>query len=401
MLDVSPILKSLLRNKTGPLLIIVQLALTIAIISNALFVVNERMDKIARPTGLAENEIIKIWIRRNTPDVDMQAIIERDMNIIRAIPGVIDATPSSGVPLSGGGSSSGFRKVLDTNAPSFTAAYFSTTGRVLATLGLNLIEGRNFRADEESFFSQSDTPIATVAIISKALADVMFPDESAVGKTIYMGYTSLTVVGIVERMMGPWPYADDSLNNVLLPNIQKSDSINYLIRTREDERHMIMHTVVEKLRTLDDSRLVMDENTLEQMKRDYYAGDYAMIKILVLVIFMLIFVNALGILGLTTFWVNQRRKQIGIRRALGATKAAIMRYFLIENLVLVVVSSIIGGFIAYLASSYAVRAYGLELLPWQYIPLTGGCVLFVTLAAAIVPIRKASFISPVEAVVSI
>lgn len=401
MLDVYPIIKSLWRNKTGPLLILVQLMLTIAIISNALFFINERMNHVARPTGIADSEVIKIWMRRNTPDADVQSIVERDMNIIRAVPGVIDASPSSGIPLSGGGSSTGFRKESDPNTTTFDAAIFSTTDHMLATLGLSLVEGRNFREDEVSYFNQAETPIASATLITKALASNMFPDESALGKTIFMGSTTLTVVGVIEQMMGPWPDSEEAMSNVLLPIIQRGDSINYLIRTNENDRHAVMHDVTEKLRMLDDNRLILDEKTLEKIKHDYYSGDHAMIKILALVVCMLVFVNALGVLGLTTFWVNQRRKQIGIRRALGATKAAIMRYFLIENVMLVMLASIMGGVIAYWVSSYTVRVYSLEMLPWYYIPFAGGSVMIITLIAAIVPIRRASLISPVEAVASV
>ncbi len=398
MLDILPIVKSLWRNKTGPLLIILQLSLTVAVVSNALHVVNERLDKIARPSGIAEKEIFKIWVRRNSSDVDIQAVAERDMDIIRATPGVIDATPISSIPMSGSGSSSALRKSREDKIADFPSAIFEVTHHGLAALGLNLIEGRNFNEGEINFFTRDNPPDHSVAIITKHIAEQMFPDESAVGKTVYMGPLPLTIVGVVERLMGPWPSSDTANNVTLLPVIVKEDSINYLVRARQEERDSIMHALVEKLASIDNTRQPVDEKSWEDIKRDVYTSDYAMIKILAVVIFMLTFVNALGIFGLTTFWVNQRRKQIGIRRALGSTKAGVMRYFMLENVVLVLIAAIVGTTIAYVDSSYMARTQGTALLPFQYVPISVLFLLFITLLAAFSPIWKAMRISPVEAV---
>lgn len=398
MLDVIPIIKSLWRNKTGPLLIILQLSLTIAVVSTALFVVSERITKIDRPSGMTEKEIFKIWMRHNSPDADLEQITKRDMEIIRATPGVIDATPISSIPVSGGGSSSMLSIKPEDRLADFESAIYEMTDHGLPTLGLTLIEGRNFNTNEINFFARENPPEHTVAIITKDIADKIFPNESAVGKTVYMGRLPLTIIGIVERLMGPWPDSEFATSATLLPVIVKEDSINYLVRTESGQRDAIMHSLIEKLRSIDSSRLVGDEKSIEQIKRETYSSDYAMIKILSFVIFLLTFVNALGVFGLTTFWVNQRRKQIGIRRALGSTKAGVMRYFMLENVVLVVFAAVIGTIIAYVNSSYMARAHSMEILPVEYVLITVCFLLLVTLLAAYSPVRRAAQISPVEAV---
>lgn len=398
MLEIMPILKSLWRSKTGPLLIILQLSLTIAVISNALFVVKERIAKIERPSGVMEAEIFKIWMRRNSPDADIQHIAERDMEIIRATPGVIAATPISSIPISGSGSSSSLYNDPEDKLTDFPSAIYELTDHGIAALGVVLIEGRNFNSDEINFFTRDNPPKHTVVIITKDIADKMFPGESAVGKTAYMGTLPLTIVGIVERLMGPWPDSEFATSATILPVIVKDDAINYLVRTESGQRDAIMHSLLEKLRSIDSTRLVGDEKSMEQLKRESYSSDYAMIKILSFVIFLLTFVNALGIFGLTTFWVTQRRKQIGIRRALGSTKAGVMRYFMLENLVLVTFSAIVGTTIAYVNSSYMARTHGMELLRIEYVLMTVVFLLLITILAAYAPVRKAANISPVEAV---
>lgn len=399
MLDIFPILKSLWRNKTGPLLMVLQLSLTIAIISNALFFVKERADKIARPTGMAEEEVVAMRMRRIDPGIDIQAIVERDMEVIRSVPGVIAAAAISSIPVSNSGSSAGVSKEPDEKSERFPAGFYLSSEQLLTTLDLVIVEGRNFYDNEVTYYEPGNMPTHSAVLISKSLAERIFPDESAIGKTLYVNKDLLiTVIGIVERLIGPWPSATNLMDTLILPNMVKRDSINYVIRTDKKSRHEILLTVAEKLRAIEHGRLIMDEQTLEAIKRRSYVDEHAMIKILAVVIAMLVFVNVLGILGLTSFWVTQRRKQIGIRRALGATKAAVMRYFMVENILLVIFSAIAGGTIALIASSYMARAYGVALLPWQYLPITAGGVLLITLLAAVSPIRRASLISPVEAV---
>jgi putative ABC transport system permease protein len=398
MLDIMPIIKSLWRNKTGPLLIILQLSLTIAVVSNALFVVNSRIEKIERPSGMSEDQIFKIWMRRSSPDIDIQGAIERDMEIIRSTPGVIHATPISSIPLSGFGASSQITRNLEDKLSDVSASIFQLTEHGLNTLGVSLIEGRNFNANEIIYFTRDNPPAQTVTIITKEIAEQLYPDESSIGKTLYLGNTPMTVIGVIERLMGSWPESDFAYNSIIIPVIIKENSINYLVRTEKTQRDQIMLSMVDRLREVDSSRLVSDEKSLVQIKRGSYSSDYAMIKILSFVIFLLTFVNALGIFGLTTFWVNQRRKQIGIRRALGSTKAGVMRYFVLENILLVLCSAVAGAIIAYLNSSYMVKTYAMQLLPLQYVPITAILMLVITVIAAYSPIRKAAQISPVEAV---
>lgn len=398
MLDIIPIIKSLWRNKTGPLLIILQLSLTVAVISNALFIVHDRIEKIERPTGIAEEEIFIIWARRTSPEGDIQEIIDKDIEVIRATPSVINATSISSIPLSGSGTSSALRKSLELGNTDFNSAIYAITQHGIEALGITLIEGRSFNDNDVQFFTRENPPDHSVTIITRDLAEKIFPEESAIGKTIFMGSLPLTVVGVVERMMAPWPESELAYDAAMIPVNVKEDSTHYVVRALKGDRDATMHALVEKLRAIDSTRLIGEERSMVQIKRDSYSGDYAMIKILSFVIFLLTFVNALGIVGLTTFWVNQRRKQIGIRRALGSTKAGVIRYFMMENILLVIFAAAVGTIIAYVNSSYMVRTQSASPLPIEYVLITVVFLLLVTLLAAYSPVRRAAQISPVEAV---
>src|SRR5690606_4795034 len=207
-------------------------------------------------------------------------IADKDLEIIRAYPGVINATPISSIPLSGSGSSSALRTSLDDKTVDFDSAVYEVTQNGLATLGATLIEGRNFNDNEINFFTRDNAPDHSVAIITRDIAEKMFPEESAVGKTVFMGNLSLTVVGVVERLMGPWPESEYAYDATMIPLLAKEAPTNYLVRTRKGERDAIMHALVEKLRSVDSTRLIADEKSMQQIKREAYSSDYAMIKIL-------------------------------------------------------------------------------------------------------------------------
>lgn len=405
MLEFTPIIKSLWRSKVGPLLIVLQLALSVAIVSNALFFVQQRIDHMARPTGFAHMELSKVSVKQRNGGMPLSRVVQRDVPALQAIPGVQSVAPIYGVPFSYAGDRWGLSDTLH-GEPTAIHGIFGvsqTDHRGLDTLGLELAAGRNFHPEEIRYNDPtSPPPPGTVfMMLSESAAAFLFPGQSAVGKTVYLaGEIPIVVVGVYKDMLGIHPSSDTPYHTVFVSMIVDTGKIDYLIRTRGEDRRRVLEDVVQRLKAMDSSRIINHEQTLEEIKDAHYAPDRAMIILLSVVVFLLIFINMLGIIGITTFWVNQRRKHIGIRRALGASRMAIVRYFLVENAILVVVAIVVGAAIAFVSSSYLVRHYAFELLPWGYIPVTGVCVLIITLIAAAVPARRAAEISPREAVAS-
>lgn len=404
MFELSPLIKSLWRSKVGPLLIVLQLALSIAIVSNALFFITERAEKMRRDTGIAHTELSKLWIKQGANSDPMEEVVARDIAALAGIPGVRQAAPVlSGLPFSHSGWTSGMYSKHRSEEDGLRAqsSLLPTDHRGLSALGLNLIAGRNFRPEEIEYYEPNNLPDSASVIITQSLANQLFPETGAVNKTLYAGgVIPLTVVGVVEDFLGYFPDSEDGHHNLLFPAIEDAGNINYVLRTDADERHSVMHAAMEELRALDPDRVVDNEETMQAIVANHYSGDRAMIILLSVVIASLVFINMLGIVGITTFWVNQRRRQIGIRRALGATRTAIMRYFLLENAILVIAATAVGAMMAFWVSHYLVRHYAFELLPWQYLPLAGLSVLVITLAAAAAPARRASMVPPREAVSS-
>jgi putative ABC transport system permease protein len=137
------------------------------------------------------------------------------------------------------------------------------------------------------------------------------------------------------------------------------------------------------------------------LRRDFFARDRTMAGMLLGVITLLLLVTSLGIVGLTSFWVGQRRRQIGIRRAIGATRADILHYFQAENFLIVSMGVVLGVLLAYLLNILLMEKYEVTHLPITYL-LVGAAVLWALGQVAVLgPALRAASVPPVVATQSV
>jgi putative ABC transport system permease protein len=194
------------RNKAGAMVIVVQTAITLAILCNSLFIIQQRLRLSNRPSGAQEETIFTIanqWVA-NPPD--LAARVQADLAALRAVPGVVDAYVSNSYPLSNGGWDDGISvEPSDQHWVTLGALYFSDE-HWLPTLGLKLIVGRNFNAAEIVERNNLEGKPPSAVIVSKALASRLFPDGEALGKSIYLSSQKqqAPIVGIVEQLQEPW-----------------------------------------------------------------------------------------------------------------------------------------------------------------------------------------------------
>ncbi|HEX7991705.1 MAG TPA: FtsX-like permease family protein, partial [Stenotrophomonas sp.] len=129
----------------------------------------------------------------------------------------------------------------------------------------------------------------------------------------------------------------------------------------------------------------------------YFQQDRSMTRLLLGICLVMLLVTALGIIGLASFWVQQRTKQIGVRRALGATRRQIISYFQTENLLLTTAGIAIGMLLAYAGNLLLMNYFEIPRLPLYYLPL-GAVLLFLLGQAAVIgPALRAASIPPIVA----
>jgi putative ABC transport system permease protein len=140
--------------------------------------------------------------------------------------------------------------------------------------------------------------------------------------------------------------------------------------------------------------MVISNESMEENRFDIYRNDRAIAWMLATVTVLLLLVTASGVVGMATLWVNQRRKQIGVRRALGARKFDILRYFITENFIITSGGVVAGLLLAIGLNQLLVSQLELSKLPIAYLAVGSLVLWLVGIAAVYAPAWRASGISP-------
>jgi len=402
-MELGPIWRAILRNKGSYLLIALQIAVTMAIMVNAIAIMQERATKMARPSGTDEDNIITLSSIAFVPDVDMRSMIDEDLAMLRGMPGVRDAFASNSFPLRGGGWSMGLSPEPGAGQDTIGTAIYFSDEHAIETFGTNLIDGRNFAQNEISWNDNTVNKWPATGIITAALAADLFPDEqgSIVGKTVFINENDpVQIIGIVDRLQAPWDSWDSIENSMLVPQRRDSEYARFLVRTEPGARDALIPQIEEALANRKD-RIIEDVRTMNEVRERSYTGDAAMIRMLSFIVLLLTAITGLGIVGLASFSVSRRTRQIGVRRALGATRPAIMRYFMVENFIISSVGIVAGGIFAVALNIFMVQAFSLTPLAWYVVPIAMIILWTVGQAAVAGPARRASAISPAIATRSI
>ncbi len=120
----------------------------------------------------------------------------------------------------------------------------------------------------------------------------------------------------------------------------------YLVRTAPGQKEAVAAAIEKKLLATNNGRNVRTR-TVTDIKRQFQGQSSFLVTVLSALIVLLVFVTSLGIVGLTVFSVTERTRQIGTRRALGAQRGDILRYFLLENWIVTTIGLAVGSLLAY------------------------------------------------------
>ena len=395
-MDIRPILSALLRNRTGAVLVALQVAITLAVIANAFYIIERRLAKINRPTGVDTPNLIFLQSYGYGADYDQVATMMADLALLRGMPGVLAATPINSVPLSDGGSSSTYQTKPGPDLHPGSGNIFSVDGDFLKTFGLKLIAGRTFRP-EEFVVKPLDDSMPKVLVMTEDMAHQLFGEVPAIGHLVYDNNgASGEVIGVVSNMLGSWidNTRPKTTELVFQPTGTGAPASRYAVRTRPGERDRLIPEIERRLTASGHGRVITWVRPHEHWITRIYQADHRMVVFLSTLVFLMTSVTALGIVGLATFQVNARRKQIGTRRALGARRRDIVRYFLLENGLLALGGSLAGALLAYVGSGSLSRAFQQPPLPVGYVIATAFGILLLGQLAVLWPARRAASIDP-------
>jgi len=327
------------------------------------------------------------------------------MAALRRLPSVRDASPSDSYPLRGDGWDDYIMLTPEQTEKTTDADVYLGDEHLLDTLGVKLIAGRNFRADEVGQIGSRQNVPSPVVIVTKALADRLYPDGSALGKSFYeMSKTPSAIIGIVDLLqsqgvhMGKTPYAYQSVVRPLRQD--NSDGTYYIVRAKPGQLAAAMREVPKALYAQNRMRIIDPKDgelSFAEVRKQAYDTDRGMAILMGTICAVLLAITAAGIVGLTSFWVGQRRRQIGVRRALGATRGDILSYFLTENLLITIGGVLVGIVLAIGINLWMVTQFEMARLSLIYVLIGVVVLLLLGQAAVLAPARRASNVSPVEA----
>lgn len=366
-MHLGPILRAMLRNKVRFGLLAIEVALTLAIVANCVNLILGARSELNRPSGFVDGELMRVTA---TPFNEAfreaayrDTIIDQDLAALRANPAIKQATNSGFLPWQGGGSSTQFRR--DAKAEKLRTQIYAADEALLDTLGVPLVEGRSFTRDdvlrntdqlralnaggprERDASGRATSVITTPAIISKAYGALMFPEGQPLGKTFEDDDGDrYQVIGVIDTFYNPYAWKIGEYVT-FYPRRQGSyeGGTGYLIRVQPGQLSAVAKNVEQSLAGVNGNRTYRVQ-TIPDIKRKFLGGLTLLVRLLSLVIVVLVFVTGLGIMGLTSFSVAERTRQIGTRRALGAGRADILRHFLIENWITTTVGIVLGVMLA-------------------------------------------------------
>jgi len=390
----------MLRSKAGFVLVALQVAVTLTVMVNAFGIIHERSDRIARPSGLDEENTFAFAsvLFTDYEREQRKALINEDLDLIRNTPGVVNAVATNSFPLRQGGWS--MLLALEPGrqtANSVGSAIYFVDEHGVETFDLELVDGRNFTPEEITWPSVDDDTWPAYGIITEALGKEMWPDEtgSYVGKTMYVNDNDpVNVVGVVDRLQAPWPTWTGVERSMLVPQLRPTEFVRYIVRTEPGLRDQLMPVIEAALAASNKDRIIRDMTTMEETHKLAYVADSALIRIMGFIVLLLTVITALGVVGLASFNVSRRSRQIGIRRALGATRPDIVRYFMIENSIVSAIGLALGSVLAIGLNMAMVEAFSLEPLAWYMVPAGALALWAVGQLAVAGPARRASNIAP-------
>lgn len=257
------------------------------------------------------------------------------------------------------------------------------------TMGTRILDGRAFTmADGKN--------TARVAVVSRTMAQRYWPDTTAIGRQIVVDGKPCQVVGVAEDAKIIHPHeAPEPYLYLSFAQFPRGDA-SLILESEQDARPIIaaMRAVLQKM----DRNAPVDVRTVRYLMQQAFWEDRMTAAFVGILGLLAIFFGALGLYGVIAFAVNRRRREIGIRMALGAGRKGVVRMVLADGMRFAVLGSALGLIMSLLTMRVLSSAlYGVR--PTDPVPFACGIaiVIAVSLAASWIPARRAASVDPIQA----
>lgn len=404
-MQIQPILAALRKHRLATLLIALEIALACAVLCNATFLIVTRVQQSRVNSGVDENAlaVVKLTGFDAANNLDLNA---RVLGGLAKIPGMQSVSVINAVPFGDHAGTAGISTDAEGKRRAGVVDFYVGGPGSFKALGLQLVAGSMPQASD---FRPIDTyfPKDATVWVTRALAEHLWPGADPLGKEFWTGKFHFRVGGVLAHLARPYggeggpSTIEWSVYAPADPGAQLAGV--YLLRADPTDLPRVLRDARAAMATIAPETVVDSKasQTIRTLRENYFRQDRLMAGILVGVIAALLLVTALGIVGLASFWVQRRRRQIGIRRAVGATRGDILHYFQTENFVIVSFGIVLGMALAYALNLLLMQHYELARLPLYYLPV-GALVLWSLGQLAVLgPALRAAAVPPVVATRSV
>lgn len=397
-----PLLKALSRHKIIVGLLIIELAVTLALTINGLSIVFQRTAIVRTQSGVADHQIL--YVSAHPRGIGAFSASSGDyanvMNRISAIPGTTVVSVTNALPFSD-------TRVWEPKVAPLEHAEHSRTKmkataylgdeKLLSALGATIVSGRGFRADEYHKATLNQMTSSGVVMVTRALANKLFPDGNVLGQRVALDSQMTTVVGVVSNVARPNYYGVDTYDSFFLPAIPFSDNMGRLmvIRLADDaDVSKMTHAVQRVLEIHGSDQFAWKVSRLSDTRSDYFKSDRLAALVLGVATLLLLVVSCAGVAGLCQFWVQHRRGQIAIRRALGARRRDVLCHIALENMIISLLAVVAGCVLSVGLDSLLIRFFALQRVSIFAVVVGAVVIVLIGLVAVASPALRMTRVDP-------
>ncbi|MGO9640565.1 MAG: ABC transporter permease [Candidatus Acidiferrales bacterium] len=390
--------------------VVLEVGISLVLLAGAGLLLRSFLRLLDTSPGLRTDHVLtmQLWLPQNkyADPARMEEFGRGILEQVSAVPGVASASTADFLPLSGWAgllhfSIEGHAAPNDLSGP--YADYAVVSPGYFRTMGIPIERGREFEASD-------DANGAGVVIVSRTAAEFYFAGQDALGQRIVLrfpaGYAPwrpqvragpLTIVGIAGDVR-EWEWGDPKIPAVYLPLLQNpSPLLNLVVRTRKDPLDAAQE-VVAAIQRVDPEQPVFEIKSMDEYLDEAVGLRHFDLLLLGVFAGMAVILAAVGLYGVMAYSVSQRTQEIGVRMALGAQPADVLRMVLKEGLLLTLWGLLAGG-IAAIGVMRILKSelFGVEI--WDPATYVSVALLLAIVAAlaSLIPARRATRVDPLEA----
>ncbi len=383
------------QNRLRGALVVGQVAASLVLLVGALLLSRSFFNLLALDGGVGAERLTSVRVealQQGATHDDVARYVARALDVLQGIPGVESAAASGNfLPMRGGG----FRSSVDLPAADASAgpqvAYAGITPNFFDALEIPLLRGRPFGENEE---------LGRVAVVNRRLADLFWPGQDALGKQFRLdadpGRGLLTVVGVAGDVLtfdssGPTPMP------TAFVDVRSFESypIFFFVRTGSAAQIVGPAVITDALESLEIPLRRVVVTPMAQVARDPFWRQQLFSMWFSAFGTAALALAAIGIYGLLSYVVGQRRREIGIRMAVGAQRRQVLVLVVRQGAMLTGIGIAIGCVAAYgLARSLQGMLFGVDALEWQVFAAVAAVLAAIALAASLAPALRAARVDP-------